>query len=390
MILLKIVELYFFGDDILYVQYARNHQGMKSSSYLNNSYQLQIVSKYFKEKSTYFCPLKNRNYMPPFTGIPYTQAPYYCFPAAEICMYILFILCFVHAVKQGVRYISYLLGGLLFGVILEYVNVNSNMGYTYGKFMVMFGHPPLDIPLCIGIGWSIIMYTARIFSDSLRLPLWPSAALDALVAINIDLSMDTVAYRLHMWHWNWMGSGLNPLAADWFGVPFGNFFGWLMVVFFYSSISRIMERAFLHQMKARTLKFAVVPLISVLLSQVFLFTMLKYIDVFLHDQFGITSLHRFITFLIALIGITVWGIRRRKAGDASLPVISWLVPLWFHLFFFTWLFIGGFYRENVWLAVAATLNVLLGVGIHITGLQKKPGDKAIGDTTTIKAKILFL
>ena len=74
-----------------------------------------------------------------------------------------------------------------------------------------------------------------------------------------------------------------------------------------------MERAFLHQTKARTIKFALVPLISVLLSQVFLFAMLKYIDVFLHDRFGITSLHRFITFLIVLVVITVWGIRRKTS-----------------------------------------------------------------------------
>ena len=106
--------------------------------------------------------------MPPFPGIPYAQAPSYCFPIMEVCMYLLFILCFIHAVKQGIRHISYLLGGLLFGLILEYVNVVSNMGYTYGKFMIMFGHSPFDIPLCIGIGWSIIMYTARIFSDSFR------------------------------------------------------------------------------------------------------------------------------------------------------------------------------------------------------------------------------
>jgi uncharacterized membrane protein len=315
--------------------------------------------------------------MPPFPGIPYTQAPYYCFPVSEICMYLLFILCCMHAVKQGIRHISYLMGGLLFGLILEYVNVISNMGYTYGKFMIMFGHSPFDIPLCIGIGWSIIMYTARIFSDSFRLPLWSSAALDALLAISIDLSMDTVAYRLHMWHWNWSSSGLNPLTADWFGVPFGNFFGWLMVVFFYSSIGRIMERTFGHQVKARTLKFALVPIISVLLSQVFLFAMLKYIDVFLHDRFGITSLHRFITFLIVLVVITVWGIRRRGTTQGSLPVISWLVPLWFHLFFFTWLFIGGFYRENVWLVFVAALNALEGIGIHLAGLQKKPVIKPV-------------
>lgn len=309
--------------------------------------------------------------MPPYPGIPYGPAPAWCFPLTEICMYALFIFCFIHAVRYGVRNISYLLGGVVFGLILEYVNVISNMGYTYGNFMIMFGNAPLDIPLCIGIGWGIIMYSARLFSDGLKLPLWSAAALDTLLAISIDLSMDTVAYRLHMWHWNWSDTNLNPLTAQWFGIPFGNFFGWLMVVFFYSSFSRLLEKVFLRQAKARLFKLALVPVISVLLSQVFLYVMLVYIDAFLYDQFGITSLHRFITFLIVLFIVAARGIRKIKFMQTSMPYITWLVPLWFHLFFFAWLFIAGFYRENIWLIVAGSVNILIGVSIHLISLLKR-------------------
>ncbi len=315
--------------------------------------------------------------MPSLPGVPYPQAPSYCFPAAEICMYILFVLCFIHAARKGTRHISYLIGGLIFGLILEYVNVVSNLGYTYGKFLVMFGHSPLDIPLCIGIGWSIIMYTARLYSDSLRLPLWSAAALDTLLAISIDLSMDTVAYRLHMWNWNWSGTGLNPLTADWFGVPFGNFFGWLMVVFFYSSISRLLEKSIVRQQKVRRVKLAFIPLLSVLLSQVLLYVMLVYVDVYLKEHFGITSLHRFVAFLIILFAIAFWGLRKRTASKPALPAITWLVPVWFHFFFFAWLFLGGFYHENRWLVIAAVVNLVLGIGIHFLTLSRKPVSNAV-------------
>lgn len=308
--------------------------------------------------------------MPPFPGMPYGEAPAYCFPLMELSAYLMFVLCFIHAVKQGISHVSYLLGGLAFGLILEYVNVVSNMGYTYGEFFVMFGRPPLDIPLCIGVGWSIIMYTARLFTDAFRLSLWSAAAMDTLLAISIDLSMDAVAYRLHMWHWNWAGTGLNPLTADWFGVPFGNFFGWQLVVFFYSSISRLMERAF-HRQKENKLLPALAPVIAVLLSQVFLYIMLAYIDVFLKEQFGITSLHRFITFLIVLMVLTVRGFMKRTVQPSATPFITWLVPLWFHLFFYIWLFLGGFYKESHWLVAAATTNVLLGISIHFIGYKKR-------------------
>ncbi len=306
------------------------------------------------------------------SDIPYGDAPFYCFPLAEICMYILFVVCIIHAVKQGIRDISYLAGGVIFGLILEYVNVNANMGYTYGKFMVMLGKAPLDIPLCIGIGWGIIMYSARLFTDQFRLPFWGAIAMDALLAINIDLSMDVVAYRLHMWNWNWSGSNLNPFTADWFGVPFGNFFGWLLVVFFYSSFSRVVERLFARQQKGVSFLPVLAPLMSVLLSQAALYVMLVYIDDYLKIKFGITSLHRFAAFTILLSIMAATGWRKRKPSNLTMPVISWLVPVWFHIFFFAWLFIAGFYIENRWMTLASALNVVLGIIIHVKVMIAKP------------------
>jgi hypothetical protein len=93
--------------------------------------------------------------------------------------------------------------------------------------------------------------------------------------------------------------------------------------------------------------------------------------VFLHDKFGITSLHRFIVFLAILFFITAWGIRRKQGDDTSLPVISWLVPFWFHLFFFAWLFLRGFYKENMWLVVASGLNMLIAIRIHLLSIKKE-------------------
>lgn len=308
--------------------------------------------------------------MPPFPGIPYGPAPAWCFPFMEISAYIMLILCLLHAFRQGVSHVSYLLGGLIFGLILEYVNVVSNMGYRYGKFLVMFGTTPDDIPLCIGVGWGIIMYTARLFSDAFHLPLWAAAAFDTLLALSIDLSMDTVAYRLHMWHWDWSDTNLDPLTANWFGVPFGNFFGWQLVVFFYSSISRLLEKAFVRKQQ-NTWLLAIVPVMAVLLSQVLLYVMLVYVDDYLKRSFGITSFHRFITFLIILFVITVAGFKKKRPQTVPTPFLTWLVPSWFHAFFFAWLFIGGFYKESSWLVLAATLNFLIGITVHFIGYKKQ-------------------
>ena len=311
--------------------------------------------------------------MPSFPSLPYGEAPTWCFPVFEVSMYILFAICIFHAAKKNVEAISYLVAGVLFGLLLEYVNVISNMGYTYGKFIVMFGKPPFNIPLCIGVGWGIIIYTARLFTDTLRLSLWASACLDALLALNIDISMDTIAYRLHMWTWNWNGTGLNPLIAQWFGVPYGNFYGWLYVVFFYSLFSRLLEKRLLKSKRKMQTKLAFVPLLSVLLSQAALWITIVEIRNFLHHH-AISDGSILLFTLLMLILIIIINQKKKKSSLFHQTIVAWLVPIWFHVFFFIMLFAGGFYKETIWLVVAGAGSFILGLLIHFR--NKKANDLA--------------
>jgi len=86
-------------------------------------------------------------------------------------MYFLFVVCLGVAVRRGKGDVFYLLGALGFGLVLEYIEVISDMGYTYGRFVAMLGRAPLDIPFYIGVGWGIIIYRARLFSERLGLSL---------------------------------------------------------------------------------------------------------------------------------------------------------------------------------------------------------------------------
>lgn len=302
--------------------------------------------------------------MPPITNMPYGAAPAYCFPIFEFGMYILFVLCLIHAWKQSIRHVSYLIAGVLFGLLLEYINVISDMGYVYGKFIVMFGTSPLNIPLCVGIGWGIILYTARLFTDTFKLPLWASACLDVFLALSVDFSMDTIAYRLHMWTWDWKGTGLNPLTAEWFGIPYANFSGWIYVVFFYSSFSRLLERWLTKNKKALKVKLAVIPLLSVLLSQVALWVTMVDFGGWLRRQ-GVTDGVRLSCTLLILALVIILDWKRKKPTEPAMPLIAWLVPAWFHVYFFAWLFLDGFYNESNWLVAASAASLIIGVGVHI-------------------------
>lgn len=301
--------------------------------------------------------------MQPYAGMPYGTAPAFCFPLTEICMYILFVLCFVHAWKRGAGSVAYLLGGLGFGLLLEYVNVATSGAYEYGKFMVMFGVAPNDIPLCIGMGWAVIMYTARLITDILHVPLWAAAAIDSLLAINIDLSMDVVAYRLHMWHWDWeTRAGIEfSLTGGWFGIPYGNFYGWLLVVFYYSCFARMLERVKLARYKAWRI---LTPLLSILLSQVALYVSLFPLSDWL-KLMGVSSAQRFIAVLVLFCILAVIGFRKRKdLLPHNLPLVTWLVPGWFHVYFFCWFFAADFYLENGWMTFWSVTNFVAGIIIH--------------------------
>lgn len=308
--------------------------------------------------------------MLPYPGMSYNYPPGICYPLTECCMYILFALCCIHAYKKGMGHLMYLLGGLGFGLLLEYVNVATNAGYRYGQFGLMLGIPPHNIPVCIGTGWAIIIYTSRLISDALGMPLWTAAALDALLAINIDLSMDVVAYRLHMWHWDWESRGpqYNLLTSQWFGVPYGNFYGWLCVVFFYSSFARLLERVKVKRSAAILWWKASIPFLSIMISQVTLYISLFPLSDFLR-LFGINSAHRLVALLILFIFMSIRGFSKRVStspSNTSLPFITWLVPAWFHCYFFAWLFIGGFYKENAWMTAWSVVSLLTGFAIHRT------------------------
>jgi len=146
------------------------------------------------------------------------------FTLFELIIYLQLMLCLRHAWKQGLPNLLRLLAGIFFGVVLELATIRQLHAYEYGQFLAMI----LDVPLCIGIAWSCIIYSSMEFSDSSSLPYWARPILDGLLALNIDLALDAVAIRLGFWDW---GQGLE---FQYFGVPYANFWAWFWVVFSFS------------------------------------------------------------------------------------------------------------------------------------------------------------
>jgi hypothetical protein len=146
----------------------------------------------------------------------------------EIIVLALFFLALRHAWRIGWARVWQLIAGIIFGVLLEWVTIqqlHAYQAYQYGRFMLMVG----EVPLMVGVAWGVIIYSVRLFSAASTLPLWARPILDGLLALNIDLAMDTIAIRWGMWDWS------IPLDAAFYGVPYANFWAWFWVIFFFSS-----------------------------------------------------------------------------------------------------------------------------------------------------------
>jgi len=154
------------------------------------------------------------------------------FVVFEVLVAGLFVLCLRHAARLGPARVWQLIAGALYGLLLEWATIQQLHAYHYGRFVLMLG----DVPLMVGVGWGVIIYCVRLFSDATTLPEWARPVLDGLLALNIDLALDALAIRLGMWDW---GLGLR---AQYFGVPFANFWAWFWVVFAFSAGLRVLAR----------------------------------------------------------------------------------------------------------------------------------------------------
>ena len=157
---------------------------------------------------------------------------------SQIGIYLSFLLILASTFAQKrVRSLT-LISGVIFAIAFEHMNVvrymNVKGGYQYHPNS--WGWIAGDVPLYIPLAWGCILVTSRRLTDRLNLKPWARPISDALLTLLIDFSLDIVAIRLHFWSWRDI-----KLTEGFFGVPADNFFGWLLVSFTFSCLSRLYE-----------------------------------------------------------------------------------------------------------------------------------------------------
>jgi len=156
--------------------------------------------------------------------------PRILFGLVEVVMLILFVLSARFAYRRGGRQrLLELLSAVPFGLLLEQGDITIFGSYAYNQgFFIKLG----SVPVAIALAWAMIITSSMFMSDRLGIPARLAPFADAVFAILLDLSLDAIAIRQGLWHWN------IPLHAGFFGVPAGNFYGWLFVALGFSAWTR--------------------------------------------------------------------------------------------------------------------------------------------------------
>jgi hypothetical protein len=262
----------------------------------------------------------------------------YYFVIFEILVYLLFIVCLLHARQRGPAAIWQLLAGVAYGLLLEWATIQQLHAYQYGRFLLMVG----DLPLAVGVAWGVIIYSVMLVSQGSSLPEWAQPVLDGVLALNIDLAMDAVAIRLGMWDW---GLGF---TQQYFGVPYTNFWAWFWVVFSFSLGLRI----FRHAPNAVIRRWA--PAGAILIGLVGVTGTNAFIT-------GVVSPNGHLVTILVLLGtalsLLLW--LRPKFSVDRLALPAFLVPLCFHAYFLSaGLLSGALIRTPFLLAVSLAMLFL--------------------------------
>jgi len=275
----------------------------------------------------------------------------------ELLTIALFIACFWHAYKQSISKVLELVFALIFGVLLEWMTIQQLEAYHYGDFVLMID----GAPICIGLGWAVIIYSGMEFVKHLEMPDYARPFLVGLLALNLDLAMDAIAIRLGFWHW------VIPLDWQWFGVPWGNFWAWYIVVISYSGLTYWFRNL---RKTTHASWFGYFYPLFTLFGSVIILAITNYIFANVFAKTELVSAMSML--LIILVGaVILYVVKPAYSEKAFIDKTIFAVPLTFHIFFNLYGFLGGYYTQLPILGVIGLVMFVVGLGIHLWPVWRK-------------------
>lgn len=273
----------------------------------------------------------------------------------------------------------------VFGMVLEFMDIYFGQAYSYSP---AFYAKIANVPLAIGFGWASIVYCTMLLSDQYNIPWKLRPFMDALTAVILDLGIDAVAIRLGFWKW------AIPLNQEFFGVPFENLIGWILVVLSFSFFIR-----FIRTLNPKRILTKILMLLSPMVAYLMLFIgilvmgmiiFLPYridnwskgistgirpdLTVLYNPQVQIWKAAVFMIILVELVNIVVWAIiKYRRKYLWRFDLLSFSVMLGLHLFFFAAIFLMGLGSKTPMLIVIGASSILIYCLLHFLPYLMRPG-----------------
>jgi len=226
----------------------------------------------------------------------------------------------------------------------------------------------------------VIIYAAMLLSDQYNLPWALRPFMDALTVVTLDLSMDAVAIRLHFWQW------CIPLNREWYGVPFDNLVGWIIVALSFSFLIRFIRTLNPSRLGTRLLMLFS-PLLSYLglclglltytLVSVFPYeindwaNLLQFnykpdVAILYNPQVELWKLLFLVVIMVELVNVVIWSaIQYRKRWLKHFDLVSFTILTSIHLFFFVAIFTSDLYRTMPILAVLSIGCLSVHLLLHV-------------------------
>ncbi len=281
----------------------------------------------------------------------------------ELVVLVLGAWCLVEAWRSGFDKVAILATATLFGLAIEVFFVSVYSGYAYGDFLLDVPLPWAEhtIPIWVGVGWGAVIFTAMRASDRTGIAWYLRAPLDALLAVSVDLALDPMAEALGWWHWT------RDVDVTYFGVPYDNFVGWLMIVGWFS----LLTRGGLHLLSEDSGWRPVVPLPALVLAAGAVAGLQL-----LFDNAAYPVLGEPLTWLLLTTVFTALLVRPMLLGDAEAPQgdrVVLGVPTVIHLLLLVLLVVTGAATVHPELVAVLPVTAVLSV-LMFTWPDRRPGE----------------
>ncbi|MHA1449724.1 MAG: hypothetical protein ACTSP4_09930 [Candidatus Hodarchaeales archaeon] len=171
--------------------------------------------------------------------LEYLSSPF-SWVIVEILAIILFLFCMIDILKRnekekGIIRLFELLGFVIYAGLFENIGVLGNVyDYSLDRLMLIG-----VVPLSILMLEAVIFYSALRFAETMEFPKIAIPFVVAFLGVLQDLTIDPVAvYDLNLVNgvmegrWNWTLHYNDML----FGIPFFNYTGWFMLMFYYTGL----------------------------------------------------------------------------------------------------------------------------------------------------------